>query len=196
MIGTNVQAGDVSLVEKGRAFLERGDVLAAVECYGKAFDPESIDELEARNMLIEARSHLGRKHLLEALESFEEALLMGTEVQRRQALEGISQIGEIRARLKRLTAEIKAGLKKYLGDTRPESKGLLLLSNDQNFLVISDDTLSKLPDRLAKGSKMKPVPAHLSDYSLPFAASKCVPYTDDEDVAHILSIAAHVGGGE
>jgi tetratricopeptide (TPR) repeat protein len=196
MIGTNVQAGDVSLVEKGRALLERGDVSAAVECYGKAFDPESVDELEARNMLIEARSHLGRKHLLEALESFEEALLMGTEVQRRQALEGISQIGEIRARLKRLTAEIKTGLKKYLGETRPESKGLLLLSNDQNFLVISDETLAKLPDRLAKGGKMKPVPAHLSDYALPFAASKCVPYTDDEDVAHILSIVAHVGGEE
>ncbi len=196
MIGTNAQAGDFSLVEKGRAFLERGDVSAAVECYGKAFDPESVDELEARNMLIEARSHLARKHLLEALESFEEALLMGTEVQRRQALEGISQIGEIRARLKRLTAEIKAGLKKYLGETAPESKGLLLLSNDQNFLVISDETLATLPDRLAKGGIVKPVPAHLSDYSLPFAASKCVPYTDDEDVAHILRIAAHLGGQE
>jgi tetratricopeptide (TPR) repeat protein len=196
MIGTDGEAGDFSLVEKGRAYLDRGDVTAAVECYGKVFDPDSVDEPEARNMLIEARSHLARKHLLEALESFEEALLMGTEVQRRQALEGISEIGEIRSRLDRLTAKIVDGLKEFLGETKPESKGLFLPGKDRNLLVISDETLAGLPDRLTKGGKLKPIPPYMSDSSLPFPASKCVPYTEDEDVAHILRIAAHLGGEE
>ena len=81
MMNINTNFADESLVMKGREFLERGDISSAVECYGKAFDPDSADEAEARSMLIEGRSHLSRKHLMEALECFEEALLMGTEVQ-------------------------------------------------------------------------------------------------------------------
>ncbi len=101
MIETNSNAEEFSLVAKGRKFLAQGDIPSAVKCYEKAFDPEAVDETEARSMLIEARSHLSRKHLLEALESFEEALLTGTDVQRRQALDGILTIAEMRSRLGR-----------------------------------------------------------------------------------------------
>ncbi len=56
MIQTNADVPEFSLVAKGREFLEKGNIPAAVECYGQAYDPDAVDEAEARSMLIEARA--------------------------------------------------------------------------------------------------------------------------------------------
>ena len=161
MIQTNADVPEFSLVAKGREFLEKGNIPAAVECYGQAYDPEAVDETEARNMLIEARAHLSRKHLLEALESFEEALLMGTDVQRRQALDGISALGEIRVGLRSLTAYLKKGLKEIFGQQRPSSLGIALVSDEENVVLISEEAVQSLPAPLAKGGRISRLP-HIS----------------------------------
>lgn len=190
MIETNTGTSEFSLVAKGRELLDKGDISSAVECYGKAFDPDSLDESEARSMLIEARSHLSRKHLLEALESFEEALLMGTDVQRRQALDAILTIGEIRAGLGPITAQLKSGLEELLGESPASDFGLALLGGDENVVLLSDEAAERLPGNLTKGSKISRLPQHLADYRLPFETTKCIPYTDEEDVRFILDVAA------
>lgn len=192
MIEINTTSSEFSLVAKGRELLEQGDISSAVEYYGKAFDPESVDEAEARSMLIEARSHLSRKHLLEALESFEEALLMGTEVQRRQALEGIFTIGQIRARLGSLHAELKTGLERVLGGVLPEDLGLVLLREEENVVLVSDEAGGRLPGHLIKGSRFSRLPQHLIDSNLPVAAVRCIPYADEDDVRYILDVAAEL----
>lgn len=197
MMNVNTNFADESLVMKGREFLERGDISSAVECYGKAFDPDSADEEEARSMLIEGRSHLSRKHLLEALECFEEALLMGTEVQRRQALEEIITIGEIRARVGALIP----GLKKVLTDRpgkRPSAlSGLALISDVENVVVISREAFENLPGRLAKSSRITRIPQHITEDRLPFKADRCVPFTDKDDVRFIIELAsALIGEGK
>jgi hypothetical protein len=192
MIETNTSTSEFSLVAKGREFLEKGDISSAVEYYGKAFDPDSLDESEARSMLIEARSHLSRKHLLEALESFEEALLMGTEVQRRQALEGIFNIGQIRSGLDSISASLKEGFERLLQDAPPSDIGLVLLGGDENVVLVSNRAVEKLPGHLTKGSKISRLPQHLTDYRLPFEANRCIPYTDEEDVRFILDVAAEL----
>lgn len=192
MIETNSDSPDVSLVAKGRAFLERGDISSAVACYGQAYDPDTVDESEARSMLIEARSHLLKKHVLEALECFEEALLMGTDVQRRQALEGISAVGEMRSRLPELAQEIKKGLQAHLGTRSPESCGISLLSEDENVLLIATEVMPKLPAVLSKSPRMTRLPQHLLDQPLPFPTRQCIPYADADDVRYILEVTAAI----
>ncbi|MDQ7783399.1 MAG: hypothetical protein RDU20_10995 [Desulfomonilaceae bacterium] len=182
------------MVAKGREFLQRGEVSAAVECYGQAYDPDSLDETEARSMLIEARSLLSRKHLLEALESFEEALLMGTDVQRRQALDGISTIGEIKSHLVSLTPKLKKSLKGVVGKKRLSSLGLALVSDEENVVLIQDEAIEKLAGRIALGKKMTRLPQHLVDHRLPIRADRCIPYTDDEDVQFIIQVALELSG--
>jgi tetratricopeptide (TPR) repeat protein len=196
MIGMNVQPEDVSLVEKGRELLERGDVPSAIECYRKIFDPDSVDEVEARAMLIEARSHLSRKHLLEALEAFEEALTMGTEVQRRQALEGITAIGNIRSRLGGLTADLKKGLKHYFGKKNSGTKALALVSDDENLVLIAEDAISRLPEHLPRSGRIHRIPERLTEYSLPIETEMCIPDTEPEDIRYILEVAAFLAAEE
>jgi hypothetical protein len=193
MIQTNADVPEFSLVAKGREFLEKGNIPAAVECYGQAYDPDAVDEPEARNMLIEARAHLSRKHLLEALESFEEALLMGTDVQRRQALDGISALGELRTGLRILTTYLKKGLKEVLGQQRPSSLGIALVSDEENVVLISEEAVQSLPAPLAKGGRISRLPPHLADYPLPFETDKCIPYINEDDARFILEVAATLG---
>jgi tetratricopeptide (TPR) repeat protein len=190
MIQTNADVPEISLVAKGREFLEKGDIPAALECYRQVYDPDALDETEARNMLIEARAHLSRKHLPEALESFEEALLMGTDVQRRQALEGISALGEIRVGLRSLTASLKKGLKEVLGQQRLSSWGIALVSDGENVVLISEEAVQSLPASLAKVGRISRLPSHLADYQLPFETNKCIPYVNEDDVRFILDVAA------
>ncbi len=190
----NSNFADESLVMKGREFLERGDISSAVECYGKAFDPDSADEAEARNMLIEGRSHLSRKHLLEALECFEEALLMGTEVQRRQALEEIITIGEIRARVAALIPALRKVLTDRPGKRPSALKGLALISDVENVVVISREAFENLPAHLAKSSRITGIPQHITEDRLPFNADRCVPFADKDDVHFILELASTLSG--
>jgi hypothetical protein len=194
MIETNADSTDVSLVVKGRQFLERGDISSAVECYGKAFDPDTVDEAEARTMLIEARSHLSRKRLLEALECFEEALVMGTEVQRRQALEGISAIGEVRSKLRHLTPELKKGIKQRFGKRSSIAAGMALVSDEENVVILSEEAIERLPTALAKSTKISRLPQHLLDQILPIRVRRCIPYSDEEDVRFVLEVATSLAG--
>jgi tetratricopeptide (TPR) repeat protein len=189
MIETNRDTVKLSLVEQGREFLEQGDLTAAVECYGQAFDPESLDEQEARNMLIEARSHLSKKHLPEALESFEEALVMGTEIQRRQALDGVLTIGRIRARLPRLAAQLKRGLRERFGKKDITSFGLALISEHENLVLISAEAGGLLPGYLTKGGRIGRIPHRISEYRLPFATDKCIAFAEEDDIRYVLEIA-------
>lgn len=181
--------GELSFIEKGREFLEFGDVSAAVACYRKVFDPDSLDEEEARSMLIEGRSHLSRKYLHEALDCFEEALIMGTDVQRRQALDGIAEIGKIRAAMKSLTATLKKGLRKCFGKKMRAAGGPALISDSENLALITVETLENLPKHLAKSPRIQGIPPHLADSVLPIPASKCIPYTTQADVQFILEVA-------
>ncbi len=193
MMNIHTNFADESLVSRGREFLERGDISSAVECYNKAFDPDSADESEARNMLIEGRSHLSRKHLIEALECFEEALLMGTEVQRRQALEEIITIGEIRARVGALIPGLKKGLKECLGK-RPTTAGLALISEFENIVVMSEEVFDNLATHLAKSSKITRLPQHVTEDMLPFKAVRCIPFTDKDDIRFIFELASSLSG--
>jgi len=179
-------------VAKGRELLEQGDLSSAVEYYGKAFDPDSVDENEARSMLIEARSHLARKHFLEALESFEEALLMGTEVQRRQALEGIFAIGQMRSRLGTLRQGLQQELDRLLGVIAPVEIGLALVGPGENIVLISTAAVENLPGHLTKGTRISRLPQHLTDHPLPIEATRCIPYADEEDVRYIIDVATEL----
>ncbi len=192
MMETELQMQGFSSLERGRQFLRRGDISSALEHYEKVFDPNALDESEARNMLIEARSHLSRKHLLEALESFEEALLMGTEVQRRQALEGVSTVGELRSQVNRLTGQLKKTLKQLLGKRPPASLGISLISDEENIVLISREALEKLPATLAKSGKLQRLPPHLADYALPLPTDVCVSYTDESDIRYVLDVVRHL----
>lgn len=189
MIGTNAQTGELSLVEKARESLERGDLASAMAYYGRVFDPDTLDEEEARSMLIEARAHLARKDLVAALENFEEALVMGTQVQRRQALDGIETIGAMRSRLKNLTTELKKGLKRAFGRKKPESAGLALVGGEANMVLISNKALETLPNYLARSGKLRRLPPRLADYPLPFQTERCIFYADEEDIRLIFEIA-------
>jgi hypothetical protein len=192
MIETNTDTSQLSPVEKGRQFLEKGDISSAVDCYGRVFDPDALDEAEARSMLIEARAHLSRKHLFEVLENFEEALLMGTEVQRRQSLEAITTIGEIWSRLPVLTNILKKGLKERFGKRVPLSVGLVFVSEQENLVLISPDAVERLPGHVIKAGKIRRIPQHLAEQQLPIRTDKCILYTDEEDVSYILEVADHL----
>lgn len=188
-MNTNTETSQLSLVSQGRELLERGDISSAVACYGKVFDPESTDETEARNMLIEGRSNLARKFLPEALDCFEEALLMGSEIQRRQALDGISSIGHIRSQHGVLIQKLKQGLKRLLGKQREQSIGISMVSDDENIVLLADEAFEHLPPKLAKGSRITRIPARLAEVSVPFKSSRCIAYTTEDDVSFILELA-------
>ncbi|MBI5250396.1 MAG: tetratricopeptide repeat protein [Desulfomonile tiedjei] len=189
MIETNSTNEEFSLVAKGREFLDQGDISSAVKCYEKAFDPEAMDETEARSMLIEARSHLSRKHFLEALESFEEALLMGTDVQRRQALDAILNIAEIRSRVGTLTEQLGIMLEEIATQWPIVRESIVFVSEDENVVLLSRDAVDKIPGHLAKASRISRLPQHLADRELPIDADRCVPYADEEDLRFIVELA-------
>ena len=192
MVGMNAQTGDVSWIERGRELLNQGDVASALKTYEKAHDPEAEDEEEARNMLIEAWAQLSRKNLVAALENFEEALIMGTNVQRRQALDGIRTVGEIGPRVKTLTAEVKKGLKKHLGRKKPESVGLALVSDRENVILISNDAFARLPGHVIRANKIRGIPPHLAEDPARAGMDRAIPYTEQEDVRFILEVIEHL----
>jgi hypothetical protein len=189
MIGTHVQTEEMSFAEKGRELLERGEVSAAMEYYKKSFDPEALDEVEARNMLIEARALLLRKHLLEALEAFEDALLMGTEVQRRQALDGIALVGRVRPGIRGLTAELQKTVEESLGPKSLGSIGLGFAGEAENLVLITREAVSFLPDHLARAGRVQRIPAHLRGEDLPVDTDVCVLYSEPQDLQIIRDIA-------
>lgn len=186
---SNNNADEFSYVARGRELLEQGDIAAAVEFYSKAFDPESLDEPEARSMLIEARANLSRKFLPEALESFEDALIVGDIIQRRQAIEGIVTIADIRSRLGFLAQRLKAGLKEVARKKTLQISGLALLSDDENLILISNEAIAKLPDRLSRGVGIAKLPQRLKVANLPINAEKCIPYSNEDDIFYILEVA-------
>ena len=105
---SNTNSDESSYVLKGRESLERGDIASAVEFYSKAFDPEALDEPEARNMLIEARANLSRKFIPEALDSFEEALIVGDKIEQRKMVNIIKTMeSELGRELRYSTFETK-----------------------------------------------------------------------------------------
>jgi hypothetical protein len=180
------------LVAKGRESLEQGDFASAVEFYKKVSDPEALDETEARSMLIEARSHLSRKHLFEALESFEEALLMGTEVQRRQALDGILSVGELMSRLGSLTPQVKSSIEEASVLDPGVRDKIDIVPGDENIVLISNKVLDRLPGHLAKSPRISRLPQHLVDQTLSISNARCVAYADEEDVRFIAELAKSV----
>jgi len=186
---SNTNTDEFSYVLKGRELLERGDIASAVEYYSKAFDPEALDEPEARNMLIEARANLSRKFIPEALDSFEEALIVGDQIQRRQAIEGITAIASIRMSLSFLTQQLKAGLKDITGRKNRQVPGLSLISDNENLVLISNEAIAKLPDRLTRGVRIAKIPSRFAGVKLPIVAEKCIPYSNEEDVAYVLEVA-------
>lgn len=189
MIEMNRNVVELSLIERGRELFEQGDLSSAIACYSQAFDPESLDEREARSMLIEARSHLSKKHLLEALETFEEALVMGTEIQRRQALDGILIIGEIRSRLPRLSAQLKRGLRERFGKRDVSAIGLSMLSDHENLVLISEEAGDILPNHLTKGGRIGRIPRSIEDYQLPLRTQRCIAFTEEDDIRYVLEVA-------
>lgn len=189
MIETNRTILDISWTERGRQLLDSGNIVEAIECYRKAHDPESLDEREARNMLIEARAHMSRKHFLEALESFEEALVMGTEIQRNQAIEGIISVAEVRARLPRLTSELKKGFRERFGKRDMASYGLAQAPEEENIVFLTEEAFESLPESLKRGSRIGRLPDRLLDLSFPVKARRGIAYSDREDVKYILQIA-------
>ena len=143
-------------------------------------------------MLIEARAYLSRKNLVEALEHFEEALVMGTTIQRQQAVDGIATVGELRSRCKVLTAELKRGLRRHLGKKKPESVGLVFVSDQENVVLISHEAVQRLPGHLVKANKIRRIPPHLAYQPMPLDTDKAIAYTDEEDIRFILEVAAHL----
>ena len=192
MIEIRSSAPEFSLVAKGRESLEQGDFASAVEFYEKVSDPEALDETEARSMLIEARSHLSRKHLFEALESFEEALLMGTDVQRRQALDGILSVGELMSRLGSLTPQVKSSIEEASALDPGVRDKIDIVPGDENIVLISNKVLDRLPGHLAKSPWISRLPQHLVDQTLSISNARCVAYADEEDVRFIAELAKSV----
>jgi tetratricopeptide (TPR) repeat protein len=191
MIQSNIDASEFSMFAQGRRFLEQGEVDSALECYRNAYDPDSLDEREARSMLIEARAHLLRKHIFEALDAFEEALLMGTDVQRRQAIEGIETIAGIKAKLPDLIIQIKKIFKEKLGK-RIQQTQFSLVSDSENVVIISSETLENLPAPLAKSPKLTRIPEHIQEQFMPFHGEKCIPFIDEDDIKFISEIAREI----
>ncbi len=186
MTDTTSQSVEYSWMAKGREAVEKGDVDTALQWYEKVHDPDAADESEARNMLIEANALLSKKHLMEALDHFEEALVMGTTVQRRQALEGIGKIGNVKSNLGELTAHLEKGLRSLGAPI--ESLGLATLVGE-NLVLITGEAAAKLTPKLSRGAKILRLPQHLLDQELPFEAEKCIPYSDENDVIYILAVA-------
>ena len=132
-----------------------------------------------------------------AQESFEEALLMGTEGQRRQALEGITKVGELKAQLGPLTATLKKAFKSIFGKRGSLPFGLSLVSDEENLVLVSEEAIQSLPARLVTGKRITALPPRFADMELPLSARGCIAYTDDEDVRYIVTVAqtlAEMGG--
>jgi len=189
MIEITSASTEMSWNERGRQLLEAGNIAEAIECYRQSSDPDALDEREARNMLIEARANLSRKYLSEALECFEEALIMGTQLQRIQALEGIVAVAEARMRLPRLTAALKKGLRERFGKRDSAIYGLALGPEGDNIVLLSEEAIEPLPEQLKRGSRIGKIPARLSETASPIGAQRGVAYADMEDVQYILDIA-------
>ena len=89
-----------------------------------------------------------------------------------------------------MVEEIKAGLKAHLGTQSPESRGIALISDEENVVLVADEVMPRLPAVLAKSTRMSRVPQHLQDQTLPFPTRQCIPYTDSDDVRFILEVIA------
>lgn len=189
MIEITSASEEMSWNERGRLLLEAGNVEEAIECYKQSSDPDSLDEREARNMLIEARAHLSRKYLTEALECFEEALIMGTEIQRTQALEGIKTVAEARKRLPRLNSILKKGLREYFGKRDSALYGLALAPEGDNIIFLTEEAIESLPEHLKRGSRIGKLPPRFSETTAPLRAERGIAYADIEDVQYVLEIA-------
>lgn len=180
---------EMSWNERGRQLLDAGNIAEAIECYRKSSDPDSLDEREARNMLIEARAHLSRKYFSEALECFEEALIMGTEIQRTQALEGIRAVAEARVRIPRLTAALKKGLHERFGKRESAGYGIALAPEGDNVVLLTEEAIEVLPEHLKRGPRIGKLPPRLSEISFPVSAQRGIAYADMEDVHYVLEVA-------
>jgi|UniRef100_A0A7C4AQ51 tetratricopeptide (TPR) repeat protein len=189
MIEITSASTEMSWNERGRQLLDAGNIAEAIECYKQSSDPDSLDEREARDMLIEARAHLSRKYFTEALECFEEALIMGTDIQRSQALEGIRTVAEARMKLPRLTATLMKGLRERFGKRGSAAYGLALASEDDNIILLTEDAIEALPEHLKRGSRIGKLPPRLSDITFPISAQRGVAYANMDDVQYILDIA-------
>lgn len=187
---TSNPTSEYTLVIKARELLDKGSFSAAVDLYNRIHDPEALDEGEARDMLIEAHALLSRKHLIEALEHFEDTLVMGTDVQRKQALDGILKIGEIRSKIPNLFGKLKKNLD-ALGVSLKDL-GLASLNKHENVVLITETALEKLPNHLMKGTKISKIPQHLLDQELPISTTKCIPFADEDDIKYILDVATEL----
>jgi hypothetical protein len=118
--------------------------------------------------------------------------MMGTDRQRGQALEGISIIGEIRVRVRTINAELKGFLKKTFGKKSPATRGLALVSDAENVLLISREAVERLPSPLSKGGKIQSLPPHLRDYPLPLKTDRCIPFADEKDLRFLVEVIEHV----
>jgi hypothetical protein len=191
MAPKDTESTEITLVANAREYLEGGDIERAMELYTKAHDPDALDEEEARSMLIEGRSSLSKKFLSEALDSFEEALVMGTDVQRRQALDGILTVANISSRLEGLGEQLREGLEQI---GKPLDKiGLAIAPGFANVFLITNDALGKLPGTLTKTARISRVPQHMLERDLPINADKCIPYGDEDDVRYILDVVRFLG---
>ncbi len=181
---------EMSWNERCRKLLDDGNIAEAIECYKKWIDPDALDEREARNMLIEARAHLSRKYFSDALDCFEEALIMGTEIQRSQALEGIATVAEARMRLPKLTSALKKGLRERFGKRDSAFYGLALGPEGDNVVLLTEQAIEILPEHFKRGSRIGKLPPRLLEAASPIQAQRGTAYADMDDVRYILDIAS------
>jgi hypothetical protein len=191
-MSTNTPAAELSLATRARELLDKGEVAPAVELYCQMFDPDAQDEHEARNLLVEAWAYLAAKLVLDALDCFEETMTIGTEVQRRQALEGITQISEIKLRIPPLVQKVRKSFKKHMGREVSEKMGLAFFSEDENLVLISDDAVNMLPGQLLRGNRIRPVTQRLKDAPLPIRAHRCIPFANEADAQYIDEVASTI----
>ncbi len=189
-MSTNTPAAELSLSTRARELLDKGEVAPAVELYCQMFDPDAQDEHEARNLLVEAWAFLAAKQILDALDCFEETMTIGTEVQRRQALEGITQIGELKTRIRPLVQKVRRSLKKHLGKEVSEKVGLAFFTEEENLVLISGDAVSALPGQLLRGNRIRTITQRLKDAPLPIRTTRCIPFTNETDVQYIDEVAS------
>ncbi|MEW6351140.1 MAG: hypothetical protein AB1646_18950 [Thermodesulfobacteriota bacterium] len=189
-MSTNTPAVEPSLSIRARELLDKGELAPAVELYCQMFDPDSQDEHEARNLLVEAWAYLAAKQILDALDCFEETMMIGTEVQRRQALEGITQIAELKVRIQPLVQKVKKILKKHLGKEINDQIGLAFFAEEENLVLISGEAASELPGQLLRGNRIRTITQRLKDAPLPIRTNRCIPFTDESDVQYIDEVAS------
>jgi len=91
-----------------------------------------------------------------------------------------------------LTGELKKGLKKFFGREKPISHGISLVTDEENVVLVLPEALEGLPSTMSRSARIRQLPPHLIDRALPVETGLCIPYTDQEDVDYILSVAAHL----